>query len=103
MTMHLKEKIGQEVSVVGKISDIMWQHMIAYEPDYPEILYFDPKDGGPQMVLYAKTQIENQPHKYVKVFGIVKEIKATAQKGQKIEDGEYREYHLIVDRYEYVN
>ena len=59
--MQLKEKIDQEVSIVGKISDIMWQHMIAYEPDYPEILYFDPKDGGAQIVLYAKTQIENKP------------------------------------------
>jgi len=101
--MHLKEKIGQEVSLVGKISDIMWQHMIAYEPDYPEILYFDPKDGGPQIVLYAKTQIEKKPHKYLKVFGKVKEIRATSQKGQKIDDGEYREYHLIVTQYEYVD
>jgi hypothetical protein len=100
--MHLKEKIGQEVSLVGKISDIMWQHMISYEPDYPEILYFDPKNGGPQIVLYAKAQIENKPHKYVKVVGKVKEIRATSQKGQKIDDGEYREYHLIVHRYEYV-
>ena len=49
--MHLKEKIGQEVSLVGKISDIMWQHMIAYEPDYPEILYFDPKNGDNQIVI----------------------------------------------------
>ncbi len=101
--MYLKEKIGQEVSVVGKISDIMWQHMIKYEPDYPEILYFDPKNGDAQIVLYAKTQIENKPNKYVKVFGIVKEIKSSHQKGQKIEDGDYREYHLIVNRYEYLD
>lgn len=101
--MNLNEKIGQNVSIVGKISDIMWQHMITYELDYPEILYFDPKKGGPQLVLYAKTQIKNKPEKYVKVFGIVKEIKSTRQKGQKIEGGEYREYHLIVNRYEYVD
>ncbi|QEE15193.2 hypothetical protein DSAG12_01017 [Promethearchaeum syntrophicum] len=66
--MHLKEKIGQEVSVVGKISDIMWQHMISYEPDYQEILYFDPKNGDAQIVLYAKTQIKNKPNKYLKVL-----------------------------------
>ncbi|MHA1745733.1 MAG: hypothetical protein ACTSWW_07025 [Promethearchaeota archaeon] len=101
--MQLKEKIGQDVSLVGKISDIMWQHMIAYEPDYPEILYFDPKNGGPQIVIYAKTQIENKPRKYLKVFGKVKEIRATSQKGQKIVDENYREYHLIVHRYEYVD
>ena len=101
--MQLKENIGQEVSIVGKISNIMWQHMIAYEPDYPEILYFDPKDGGAQIVLYSKTLIKNKPNKYVKVFGKVKEIKSSRQKGQKIEDGDYREYHLIVNRYEYVN
>ena len=101
--MQLKEKIGQEVSIVGKISDIMWQHMITYEPNYPEILYFDPKDGNNQIVLYAKTKIENIPKKYLKVFGKVKEIKSNRQKGQKIEDGDYREYHLIVNRYEYVD
>ena len=101
--MQLKENIGQEVSIVGKISDIMWQHMIAYEPDYPEILYFDPKNGDNQIVLYAKTQILNKPNKYVKVFGTVKEIKSNRQKGQKIDDGDYREYHLIVSRYEYVD
>ena len=101
--MQLKENIGQEVSIVGKISNIMWQHMIAYEPDYPEILYFDPKDGGAQIVLYSKTLIKNKPNKYVKVFGKVKEIKSSRQKGQKIEDGDYREYHLIVNRYEYVD
>ena len=75
--MQLKEKIGQEVSIVGKISDIMWQHMITYEPDYPEILYFDPKNGDNQIVLYAKTNIKNIPNKYVKVFGKVKEIKSS--------------------------
>ena len=101
--MNIKEKIGQDFSIIGTISDIMWQHMIAYEPDYPEILYFDPKDGGAQIVLYAKTPIANKPQKYVKVFGKVKEIKSTRQKGQKIEDGDYREYHLIVNRYEYVD
>jgi hypothetical protein len=81
----------------------MWQHMISYEPDYPEILYFDPKNGENQIVLYAKTKIQNKPQKYLKVFGIVKEIKSTRQKGQKIDDGNYREYHLIVDRYEYLD
>ena len=101
--MQLKEKIGQEISIVGKISDIMWQHMITYEPDYPEILYFDPKNGGAQIVLYSKTQIKNKHNKYVKVFGKVKEIKSSLQKGQKIEDGDYREYHLIVNRYEYLD
>ena len=101
--MQLKEKIGQEVSIVGKISDIMWQHMITYEPDYPEILYFDPKNGGAQIVLYSKTQIKNKPNKHVKVFGKVKEIKSSRQKGQKIGDGDYREYHLIVNRYEYMD
>ncbi len=101
--MLLRENIDQNVSIVGKISDIMWQHMIAHEPDYPEILYFDPKNGDNQIVLYAKTKIENKPHKFLKVFGKVKEIKATSQKGQKIDDGDYREYHLIVNRYEYVD
>ncbi|TFH27485.1 MAG: hypothetical protein E4G98_06110 [Promethearchaeota archaeon] len=101
--MFLKENINQNISIVGKISDIMWQHMIAYEPDYPEIFYFDPKNGDNQIVLYAKTKIENKPQKYLKVFGKVKEIKGTSQKGQKIDDGDYREYHLLVNRYEYVD
>ncbi|MHA1521061.1 MAG: hypothetical protein ACTSRK_12835 [Promethearchaeota archaeon] len=51
-------------------------------------------------MLYSKTKIENKPKKYLKVFGRVKEIKATSQKGQKIDDGDYREYHLVVDRYD---
>ena len=101
--MQLREKIDQEVSIIGKISDIMWQHMISYEPDYPEILYFDPKNGDNQIVLYAKTQIKNKPNIYVIVFSKVKEIKCSGQKGQKIEDGDYREYHLIISRYEYVD
>ena len=101
--MFLSEKIGQNVSIVGKISDIMWQHMVSYESDYPEILYFDPKNGDNQIVLYTKAKIENKPNKFLRVYGKVKEIKGTSQKGQKIDDGDYREYHLIVDRFEYMD
>ncbi|MHA1584464.1 MAG: hypothetical protein ACTSWL_04360 [Promethearchaeota archaeon] len=100
--MQLKEKVDPDISIVGRISDIIWQHMITYEPDYPEILYFDPKNGDNQIVLNAKTQIKNKPHKYVKVFGRVKEIRSSRQKGQKIEDEDYREYHLVVRKFEYV-
>ena len=101
--MELKNKINQHTTIVGKISEIMWQHMIGHEPDYPEILYFDPKADGVQIVLYSKTKIENKPDKFIKINGFVKEIKGTSKRGQKIDDAKYREYHLIVESYEYVD
>ncbi|MHA1675530.1 MAG: hypothetical protein ACTSYI_18105 [Promethearchaeota archaeon] len=101
--MFLRENIGRNMSIVGKISDIMWQHMISHEPIYPEILYFDPRNGDNQIVLYAKSKIENKPNKFLKVYGIVKEIKGTSQKGQKINDGDYgghgRSHHSVSRRW----
>jgi hypothetical protein len=53
--------LGKEIEITGKISQIIWQHMIVLQPEYPEISYFSLVDEngveGHQFVIYSKKPI----------------------------------------------
>ena len=53
--------LGKEIEITGKISNILWQHLIVIQPEYPEISYFSlvDKNGkeGHQFVVYSKKPI----------------------------------------------
>ena len=54
--------LGKEIEITGKISTVVWQHMIALQDNYPEINYFSIVDENGeeyhQLVVYSK---ENLP------------------------------------------
>ncbi len=53
--------LDKEIEITGKISIIVWQHMIMLQSDYPEISYFAllDEDGEEyhQLVVYSKFSI----------------------------------------------
>ncbi|MHA1451423.1 MAG: hypothetical protein ACTSRD_01025 [Promethearchaeota archaeon] len=53
--------LGKEIEIRGKISTIIWQHMIVSMYDYPEISYFSLLDEQGeeyhQLVVYSKEKI----------------------------------------------
>ncbi len=53
--------LGKEIEITGKISHIIWQHMIMLQPEYPEISYFSLLDEEGeeyhQLVVYSKKSI----------------------------------------------
>jgi hypothetical protein len=93
-TMGISKIVGKSVSVVGKISDTPWQHLIGYFPGYSRDYYFDV--GKDQIVIYSKTAIDCTGK--VKVYGKVVEVKGKSKDPRK--DEVYREYHITVDKAE---
>jgi hypothetical protein len=94
-TARMSAYVDKKVSLVGKISNTPWQHMIASVKEYPYSEYFDVGDF--QIVVYAR-----QPMKCggnVRVFGRVLEVSG---RGKRPEPGDevYTEYHLLVDRWQ---
>jgi hypothetical protein len=53
--------LGKVIEITGKISTVVWQHMIALQFDYPEINYFsltdDQGEEYHQLVVYSKEKI----------------------------------------------
>jgi hypothetical protein len=91
----MQEYVDKKVCLTGEVSDIPWQHMIAFVEGHPYSEYFDVRDY--QIVIYAKTQI--QCRGMVKLYGTVLKVEG---KGKRPDPGDelYVEYHLIVDKWE---
>jgi hypothetical protein len=53
--------LGKEIEIKGKISKVVWQHMIVQQLEYPEISYFSLLDEQGeeyhQFVVYSKKKI----------------------------------------------
>ncbi|TFG20729.1 MAG: hypothetical protein EU530_02220 [Promethearchaeota archaeon] len=91
--------LGKEIEITGKISQIIWQHMIVLQPEYPEISYFSLVDEngeeGHQFVVYSKQPITESgiltlKGKLIKSEG---ETKHPDKERRKY----YYEYQFIVD------
>ena len=95
--MHLKDKVGKNITLKGKISDIPWQHMIKDVENCNHIYYFDLEDGD-QIVIYSKAEI--QCTRSLSVTGEVIEVRGKSKRPGKIDDITYVEYHIIVDDWE---
>lgn len=93
---NLSNYTGKRVVVLGKISDIQWQHTFKYIKTHPIILYFDMQDS--QIVIYSKKEINSKEQ--LKISGKVIKVNWISEKAGN-NDG-FAEYHIIADNYEIV-
>ncbi|MHA1111671.1 MAG: hypothetical protein ACTSRE_11255 [Promethearchaeota archaeon] len=60
-TSDYENVLGEVIEITGKVSNIVWQHMIMLQPDYPEISYFalldEQEEEYHQLVVYSKMKI----------------------------------------------
>lgn len=93
---ELKNYVGKKVMVTGKVSNVIWQHIMAPPETHPVENYFDIEKF--QIVVYAKEEISCEGD--VKVKGKVIELRG-AGKGSKV-DETYVEYHIAADKWKCV-
>lgn len=98
--MHLKDYLGKKITIEGRISDIPWQHLIMSVPTHKHIYYFDLLDGY-QIVIYAKEVIDCSENLIVE--GEVIEVRGPSKRPSKIDDINYVEYHILVDKWDCKN
>ncbi|MFX0081561.1 MAG: hypothetical protein ACFE94_07405 [Candidatus Hodarchaeota archaeon] len=48
--------MGNEVKIIGKIAEEIWQHLTTFVESHPYMIYFD-LDDGHQIVIYSKDEI----------------------------------------------
>ena len=91
--------LGKEIEITGKISNIIWQHMITLQPDYPEISYFSllDEDGEQyhQLVVYSKFKITDTGNHTLR-GRIIKSEGKTKHPGEERRKY-YYEYHFIAE------
>ena len=92
--IDFKNNVGKTLTIKGKITGIMWQHMFQDIEGYPNTNYVDLEENA-QIVVYSKEPITCKGQ--IEVTGEI--IKVGHEKGdprEKIPD-EYWEYHMIVE------
>lgn len=87
--------LGKNITVTGSISEIIWQHLISYQNDFPHSSYFDLKDGY-QVVLYSKDRIPK--NKKIEITGKVIKIKGPSKRLSKVNE-DYSEYQILVNNW----
>lgn len=92
-TSNLNKYVEKRISLKGDISDMPWQHLILYDPDYPYILYFDVNED--QIVIYSKIEIKCKKNLWI--FGKVIEVKGTSKRPGSNEP--YIEYGILVNTF----
>lgn len=90
--VSLREKAGNRISVMGRISDVPWQHIIAGFDDCPYSYYFD--FGDDQTVIYCSEEIACTGE--IIVYGTVVEVGTRSKKPG--DDTRYTEFQIRVDR-----
>ena len=90
---YLVENEGNSIKIIGKISNIMWQHIQTYIETHPSMNYFDLEDGF-QIIIYSRNPISCSDK--VEIIGKVIKVEGSKDPRSKIPD-EHCEYHLIVD------
>ena len=93
----LKESVGKKIVVKGKVSTVIWQHIIGSIKDYPFAKYFDLEEDGFQTILYSKKNIE--PNETLEITGTVIEIKGHSKRIDEIDEDNYSEYHILVETF----
>ena len=89
---YLAQNEGKIITITGKISDVIWQHIISARKSHPYLFYFDLKDGY-QIIIYTKNQIDCEER--VEVTGEVIRVEVNEDADSKA--GGLVEYHLIAD------
>ena len=93
---HWTQKVGQEVTIEGKVAEAIWQHMIQGVSGKTEI-YVD-LDDQTQTVAYSDPAFNCKGR--IRLTGKVIELRGGSKRGSKIDDQEYVEHHLDVTRWE---
>ncbi len=86
---------GDTVEVVGKISDMPWQHLVGMHEFYPYFYYIDIENGG-QIVAYSAEEIVCGSD--IRLSGEV--IEAGGNSKRPGSDEEYRELQLLVHSFD---
>jgi hypothetical protein len=98
----LKNNVGKQIALEGHVSDVMWQHLMKYNPEYPRENYFD-LPGNLQIVAYSKDSLPK--NRQIQIIGQIIEIRGGSKRPQeklsKV-DETYVEYHILVNSWKYV-
>lgn len=86
---------GDTVEVIGKISDMPWQHLVGMHEAFPYFYYIDIEGGG-QIVAYSAEEIACRGE--INLRGKV--IEAGGSSKRPGSDEEYRELQLLVQSFE---
>jgi hypothetical protein len=87
--------LGENIAISGRISEVIWQHMISYQPEYPHSEYFDLEDDY-QVVIYCKEKIGVKTP--IEVIGKVIKVSGQSKRPSKVNE-EYSEYQILVDKW----
>ncbi|MHA1991382.1 MAG: hypothetical protein ACW981_05385 [Candidatus Hodarchaeales archaeon] len=87
--------LGESITISGQISEVIWQHMISYQPEYPHSDYFDLEDEY-QIVIYCKEKIEIKTT--IEITGKVIKVSGQPKRPTKVNE-EYSEYQMLVDNW----
>jgi len=90
----LEPFVNKKIALVGRVSDVMWQHVMNPPASHPHETYFD--TGGTQIVLYSQEPIHETDR--IRVEGTVIAVEGGGE-GTKSPE-KFTEYHLIVDTWE---
>lgn len=93
----LDRYVGRNVELRGRISDVVWQHLVGSFPGRPHSYYFDV--GSSQIIIYSAAPIDCRDS--LAVRGRVVEIRGPSKRpgneGSTKVDESYAEYHILVD------
>jgi len=89
---YLAQNEGKTITITGKISNVIWQHVINTTKSHPYPSYFDLKDGY-QIIIYTKNQITCKER--VEVKGEV--IRVEVHEDEDSKAAGLVEYHILAD------
>jgi len=89
---YLAQNEGNTITIIGKISNVVWQHIISATNSHPYFSYFDLEDGY-QIIIYTKNQITCKER--VEVKGEVIRVEGNEDVDSKAAG--LVEYHIIAD------
>nr|MDO8111334.1 hypothetical protein [Candidatus Sigynarchaeota archaeon] len=98
--MDLSKFVDKKTTLIGKISDVPWQHMIASVKTHPNIYYFDLEDKN-QIVIYARTTIAHAGK--ISITGKIIAVKGGSKRPGAAKSEPYTEYHMLVDEWKPVD
>ena len=91
---YLADNEGKTIKIIGKISNIMWQHIQMFIDTHPHDNYFDLEDGF-QIIVYSKNPISCTEK--VEIQGQVVKVEGITEPDSKASG--YSEYHMKVDKW----
>ena len=100
MKIELQKQVGKKIEIMGKISDVPWQHLIDFSDTHKIIQYIDLVSGD-QIVVYSQEPIECS-HR-LKISGEVIKVIGKSKRPRDTSENVYVEYQILVDDWECFN